>query len=34
MTTERTTVRFPEELLRQAKCKAAEQCRTLTSLIG
>ena len=30
---ERTTVRLPEELLRQAKRKAAEQGRTLTALI-
>jgi hypothetical protein len=31
--TERTTVRLPEELVRQAKRKAAENNRTLTSLI-
>jgi hypothetical protein len=31
--TERTTVRLPDELLRQAKRKAAEEGRTLTSLI-
>jgi hypothetical protein len=30
---ERTTVRLPEELLRRAKRKAAEEGRTLTSLI-
>ena len=30
---ERTTVRLPEELLRQAKRRAAEQGRTLTALI-
>jgi hypothetical protein len=30
---ERTTVRLPAELLRRAKRKAAEQGRTLTSLI-
>jgi hypothetical protein len=30
---ERTTVRLPEELLRRAKRKAAEDGRTLTSLI-
>jgi hypothetical protein len=31
--TERTTVRLPEELLRRAKRKAADEGRTLTSLI-
>ena len=31
--TERTTVRLPEELLRRAKRKAAEEGRTLTALI-
>ena len=31
--TERTTVRFPEELLVRAKRKAAAEGRTLTSLI-
>jgi hypothetical protein len=31
--TERTTVRLPEELMRQAKQVAAAQGRTLTSLI-
>ena len=30
---ERTTVRLPEELLRRAKRKAAEEGRTLTALI-
>jgi len=30
---ERTTVRLPEELLRRAKRKAADEGRTLTSLI-
>jgi hypothetical protein len=30
---ERTTVRLPEELLRQAKRKAATEGRTLTALI-
>jgi hypothetical protein len=30
---ERTTVRLPEELLRRAKHKAAEEGRTLTALI-
>jgi hypothetical protein len=30
---ERTTVRLPEELLRRAKIRAAEEGRTLTSLI-
>jgi hypothetical protein len=30
---ERTTVRLPEELLRRAKRRAAEQGRTLTALI-
>lgn len=30
---ERTTVRLPEELIRRAKRKAAEEGRTLTSLI-
>jgi hypothetical protein len=31
--TERTTVRLPDELLRRAKRKAADEGRTLTSLI-
>lgn len=31
--TERTTVRLPEELLQKARIKAAEEGRTLTSLI-
>lgn len=31
---ERTTVRLPRELLRRAKRKAAEEGRTLTSLIA
>ena len=31
---ERTTVRLPEDLLRQAKRKAAAEGRTLTSLIA
>jgi len=31
--TERTTVRLPEDLLRKAKRKAAQEGRTLTSLI-
>ena len=31
--TERTTVRLPEELIRRAKRKAAEEGRTLTALI-
>jgi predicted DNA-binding protein len=31
--TDRTTVRLPDELLRQAKRKAAAEGRTLTSLI-
>ena len=31
--TERTTVRLPEDLLNRAKCKAAAEGRTLTSLI-
>jgi hypothetical protein len=31
--TERTTVRLPEDLLKKAKRKAAQQGRTLTSLI-
>jgi hypothetical protein len=30
---ERTTIRLPEELLKRAKRKAAEEGRTLTSLI-
>lgn len=30
---ERTTVRLPEELIRRAKRKAAEEGRTLTALI-
>ena len=30
---ERTTVRLPEELLQRARLKAAEEGRTLTSLI-
>jgi len=31
--TERTTVRLPDDLVRRAKRKAAEEGRTLTSLI-
>jgi hypothetical protein len=31
--TERTTVRLPEDLMRRAKRRAAEEGRTLTSLI-
>lgn len=31
--TERTTVRLPDDLLRKAKRKAAQEGRTLTSLI-
>jgi hypothetical protein len=31
--TERTTVRLPEDLLKRAKRKAAQEGRTLTSLI-
>jgi hypothetical protein len=31
--TERTTVRLPEDLLKKAKRKAADEGRTLTSLI-
>ena len=31
--TERTTVRLPDDLLKQAKRKAAQEGRTLTSLI-
>ena len=31
--TERTTVRLPEDLLKKAKRKAAQEGRTLTSLI-
>ena len=30
---ERTTVRLPEDLVRRAEHKAAEQCRSLTALI-
>jgi hypothetical protein len=34
MEEERTTVRLPRDLLRRAKCRAAADGRTLTSLIA